>query len=188
MSDNAKKSVTEIVGVIVNELSSLEAADRRRVIQAVFALLGDDPPSLVARSEVTHPADNDDRFSPRAKAWMKQNELSSSDILQVFHPGIDGVEIIAAEIPGTNNREKVRNAYVMLGIGKLLSSGESLFDDREARAVCERFGIYDQTNHSKYMKAGNEFVGSKERGWTVTAPGLKHGGKLIKELAVDTKR
>jgi len=187
MSDNAKKSITDVVGIIVEELSSLEAVDRRRVIQAALALLGDDHQGLVARSEVVYPSDSDDRFSPRAKSWMKQNELSSADVLQVFHQGIDSVEIIAAEIPGANNREKVRNAYVMLGIGKLLSSGESLFDDREARVVCERFGIYDQTNHSKYMKAGNEFVGSKEKGWTVTAPGLKHGASLVKELASNSR-
>lgn len=187
MSDNSKKTITEIVGAIVDELSSLEAGDRRRVIQAALALLGDDPLSSVALSEGVHAGDSDD-FSPRARTWMKQNGLSSVEIAQVFHPGIDGVEIIAAEMPGSNNREKVRNAYVLLGTGKLLSSGDPIFDDREARAVCERFGIYDQTNHSKYMKAGNEFVGTKEKGWTVTAPGLKQAANLVKELASGGKR
>jgi hypothetical protein len=180
------KSITDVVGVIVNELSPLEASERRRVIKAALALLGEESINDVALSSVSSQSilsEQDDTIPPRARTWMRQHGLSRADIEQVFYFGGEGVEIIAPEIPGTTNREKVRNAYVLLGISELLSSGDPVFEDARARALCEKFGFYDATNHSKYMKGGNEFVGSKEKGWTVTAPGLRHAALLVKQLS-----
>jgi hypothetical protein len=91
-------------------------------------------------------------------------------------------DIIAAEVPGKSNRERVRNAYVLFGISRLLATGTANFDDKLARGLCEKLGIYDRTNHMKYMKGGNEFTGSKDKGWALTAPGLKHGAALIANL------
>ena len=44
-------------------------------------------------------------------------------------------------------------------------------------------GFFDGTNHMKYMKGGNEFTGSKDKGWTLTAPGLKVGASLVTQLS-----
>jgi hypothetical protein len=95
----------------------------------------------------------------------------------------NGSAEIIAQIPGGSNREKVRNAYVLVGIANFLRTGDQKFDDTDARSLCERFGIYDSTNHSKYMKGGNEFTGSREKGWTLTMPGLKVGANLVKEAS-----
>ena len=55
------------------------------------------------------------------------------------------------------------------------------FDDAEARRVCEAAVCLDAKNHSTYMKEiGKLAAGSKEKGWTLTAPGLKHAATLIK--------
>lgn len=189
MSDNAstpQKSMAEVVGAVVKELSPLGAAERQRVIRAALALLGDEiieQPSPMSVSSSSSLSERDDEAPPRARMWMRQNGISQENILQVFHSGPEGVEIIAPEIPGSNNREKVRNAYVLVGIAKLFAGEDAHFDDLTARSLCERFGFYDPTNHSKYVKGGNEFVGAKEKGWTVTAPGLKQGAALVKQLA-----
>jgi hypothetical protein len=126
--------------------------------------------------------DVDSKMPVRARTWIRQSGLSVEQLHQVFHFGDDGIEIIASEIPGKNYREKTRNAYMLCGISKFLASGEAKFDDRAARELCERSGFYDQTNHAKYMKFGNEFTGSKDKGWTLTAPGLKQGAALILSL------
>jgi len=89
---------------------------------------------------------------------------------------------IIAPIPGTSRRVQVRNAYVLSGIAQLLAHGETKFDDKSARDVCESGGFFDTTNHAKYLKC-SEFTGSREKGWVLTAPGMNLGASLIKQLS-----
>ena len=178
------KSMMDVVRVIVEELTPLESEERQRVIQASLTLLGE--ASVKGMPKLDDHEDNSvgdgEGFSSRARSWMRQNDLSSELLSHVFHFDPNGMEIIASDIPGKTNRDKVRNAYVLLGVAGFLSSGETRFDDKAARALCERYGFYDKTNHMKYMRGGNEFTGSKDAGWTVTAPGLKHAAVVIKQL------
>jgi hypothetical protein len=179
------KSITDVVSVVVGALQPLESEERHRVVSASMTLLGESgfrsPKSVDDDNER---AEEDSGALPgRASSWMKQNSVSLEQLRQVFHWTDGTVEVIAAEMPGKNNKEKVRNAYILLGIAQLLSSGVASFDDKSARALCEKLGIYDHTNHMKAMKGGNEFTGSKDKGWTLTAPGLKHGAALVAGLA-----
>lgn len=177
-------NLTEIVGAIVDLLSPLPSEERHRIIRASLTLMGDDALTSpnIAQGEQQQDEEGASGLPPRARTWMKHNGLTTDQIHQVFHLGSGGVEIIASEIPGKNNRERVRNAYVLQGIANLLSSGDARFDDVAGRALCESRGFYDGTNHMKYMKGGNEFTGSKDKGWTLTAPGLKHGAGLVASL------
>lgn len=120
-------------------------------------------------------------FPPRVKIWMKQNDLSMEQLRQIFHFHGGAIEII--QLPGDNKKDKVIAAYILTGISNYLLSGEQRFDDAPARVLSERFAVYDSTNHAKYAKAGKEFVGSKEAGWTLTHQGLKHAATLIKGLS-----
>jgi hypothetical protein len=87
------------------------------------------------------------------------------------------------QLLGRNKKEQTYNAYVLVGIGQLLLTGDASFDDRAARSLCEKFGCYNSANHSTHLREkGNEFTGTKERGWTLTAPGLKRGADLIKDM------
>lgn len=176
------KSMTEVVAAIVGELTPLGAEERRRVIQASLVLLGDAP--LAPTDHVALAQENvaDVSLLPRARAWTKQNGLSMDELQQAFHIENGDCQVIVSAIPGNSNRERVRNAYLFAGAAQLMVTGEPRFDDKEARALCERFGFFDRTNHSKYLKGGNEFTGSRERGWTLTAPGLKQAALLISEL------
>lgn len=181
----AKKSIMEIVSMIVAELEPFPSEERQRAIHASLTLLGEVGVKSV-KGSVSDSVGDDEAggdLPSRAQSWTKQNSLSREQLNQVFHWGDEGVEFIASEVPGKNNRERVRNAYVMLGIAQLLSSGVASFSDKAARALCEKLSIYDHTNHMKYMKDGNEFTGTKDKGWTLTAPGLKHGAALVIELA-----
>lgn len=122
--------------------------------------------------------------SSAATPWLKQNSVNPSDLEAVFHIDGDGVSVIAAEVPGKSTRERVLNCYILAGVCELLRSGQSGFSDKKARTLCESFGCLDVGNHSKYLaEKGNEFAGSKDKGWVLTAPGKKRGAVLVKQMA-----
>jgi hypothetical protein len=171
------KSITQAVAKIVDELTDFSQEERRRIIQASLTLLGDSSAPLDNKAEDSI---QDDGFPAKARMWMKQHGLTAEQISQVFHCDENGADVIAS-VPGASKREQVRNAYILSGVAQLLTHGETKFDDKTARQLCERGGFFDPTNHMKYMK-GSEFTGSKERGWVLTTPGLKHGAVLITEL------
>lgn len=173
------KTLAQVVGTIVEELTPLNSEERRRAVHAAMTLLGEETTKQPTASLAENEVEGSEALPLRVRTWMRQNDLSMEDLQQVFHIENGSIEIIA-EIPGRSNREKVRNAYILTGISSLLSTGEQRFDDAAARGLCEKFGIYDSTNHSKYMKDGNEFTGSRERGWTVTIPGLRAAAQIIK--------
>jgi len=121
---------------------------------------------------------------PPALAWTRQNGITGQELECTFHQTSEGLSVIAAKMPGNSRREKVLNCYLLSGACSFLSTGEANFTDQKARELCEEFGCLDTTNHTKYLREkGNEFVGSKSKGWSLTAPGKHRVALLIKEIA-----
>lgn len=175
----AKTKFSDIVGEIVDLLTPLSSEERKRVISASLMLLGDSP---VVDTAVEDEQAADVHTSGKAKTWQKQNQISAEELGQVFHNDNGTFDVIVGEMPGKNNKDQTLNSYVLTGIAQLLTSGEAKFTDKAARALCSSTGCYDQTNHTKALQAkGNLFTGTKEKGWTLTAPGLKYAAKLIKD-------
>lgn len=186
----ADKKTTQVVAEIVDLLTPLESAERIRVIRASMMLLDETLPAAPPQAAGLGEAAGNDAIdgvpgmSSRVQAWMKQNSVSAEQLEQVFHFEDSKAGIIAGEIPGKNNKEKTLNAYVLVGLSYFLSTESAAFDDKSARSLCESSGCYDQGNHSYYIKnRGNEFTGTKEKGWTLTAPGLKRAAAIVKEIA-----
>lgn len=178
----SEKSLTQAVTSIVQELTNFSSEDRHRIIAACMTLLGETPARFVSEEQ---PGESDlgggFQFPAKAQKWMQQHGLTSEKVDQVFHFGDDGPQIIA-HIPGASKKEQVRNAYVLCGIGRLLTNGETRFEDKVARRICESGGFFDSTNHMKYMKC-SEFTGSREKGWVLTAPGMNLGASLVTQLS-----
>jgi hypothetical protein len=176
----------EAVSQIVNLLAPLSPEDRRRAIRASLALLGDEgviPGEKGGPEGGEQDQGEDNGLPPRARAWMKQNDVTIDEIQQTFHMGDGVAEVIASDIPGKNGKEKTLAAYILAGIAGLLATGNAAFDDNSARGVCRSSGCFNLANHAAYLKEkGNEFTGSKENGWTLTMPGLKRGAAIVKEL------
>lgn len=180
----AKHNIAEITGKIVELLDPLSPEERQRVVTASMTLLGAVQTNFNPESEKDRVGERGAvSATGRALTWMKQNQLTDDEIQQVFQIENGEVEVLLSEIPGRDKREKTRNAYVLIGTGNLLSQGTASFTDTAARALCEASGCYDAGNHTKAIKdKGNLFSGSKEKGWTVTGPGLKHAAALIKKI------
>lgn len=194
-----KNKITDVMSIIVEALTPLDSVERQRVIQAALTLLGDSfiPPRETLGESTRGNAggraggngsssgneEQIDGISNQARIWIKKNSISKEQLDEVFHIADGAVTVIASEIPGKKSGQKCVNAYVLQGISTFLLSGESSFDDKSARALCERAGFYDFTNHAKYVATkGNLFTGSKQAGWKMTNPGLKQGADLIKQL------
>lgn len=179
----AKTNLSGSVAKIVDILTPLTSEERVRVTKASLTLLGE----AVSGKELTEnegESDGAQSLNARAKSWVKQHGISLDELQQVFHVANGSMSVIAADIPGKKKKQQTLNAYVLLGISKLLSTGNPTFDDKEARELCESSGCYDKTNHATHLKGkGSLFTGGKDKGWTLTNPGLKHGVSLIKELS-----
>lgn len=177
----AKTKSSDIVGKIVDLLTPLSSEERKRVVSASLTLLGE---ATIAGATTENEDGGTVTASGKAKIWQKQNSIASNQLDQVFHDDDGKIDVIIGEMPGKNKKEKTLNAYVLAGTSQLLMSGEAKFTDKEARALCTRTGYYDSPNHAATMKTkGNWFTGTKENGWTLTAPGLKHAATLVKNLA-----
>jgi hypothetical protein len=174
-------SIDALAGV-VEILTPLSSDERTRVVRAAMVLLGES--HINDDASINQPAADVSDLQPRARAWLKQNSITIEQLQQIFHLSDGAAEVIAPHLPGRNRKEQTYNAYVLVGIGQLLLSGNTFFDDKSARLMCEKFGCYDSANHSAYLRdRGNEFTGTKERGWTLTAPGLKRGADIIKDMS-----
>jgi hypothetical protein len=172
---------------LVELLKPLPSEDRMRAIRAAMILLGDGHADVALDGQAKEKAEpQHDVFGtlhPRARTWMRQNDVSASQLAEVFHVGEGGVEVIAS-IPGRNKKEQTYNAYILTGLGQLLTTGNPTFADKQARAVCEAAGCYDSANHSVHLRnRGSEFAGTKDKGWTLTAPGLRRVAEIVKEAS-----
>jgi hypothetical protein len=167
---------------LVKILAPLSSEHRHLAVEAVMTFLGERRGATAERGAGGAINEDEPKSSaPNSNARSKQNGLSLEQIERVFHFGGDGsVEIL--EIPGKGRREKTLNAYVLLGLGRYLATGDRQFSDDDARAVCETAGCYDPANHSATMKEkGTDLAGDKSKGWTITSVGLKRAATLVKE-------
>jgi len=116
--------------------------------------------------------------------WIKQHGLADHQLDQVYDRMGDAPELIVGKAPGDKGRDQVVNVYLLAGIKEFLGTGEAGFQDKEARAFCEKLGCFDSKHHAEYLKgAGNRIVGSKEQGWRLTAPGFVAAADVIKHIA-----
>lgn len=174
--------LAEATAGVLEILSALSPEDRSRVVRATLTLLGDELPSA---NRKTLPAQENEEESdleapPQVKIWAKKHGLTSEQLEQHFH--FDQGKVVAISLPGSTKKkiEQVENTYLMQGLSAFLATGDSSFSDDDARSLCEHFGCYDSSNHSKYMKFGNRITGSKSGGWKLTAPGLTAAAELLK--------
>lgn len=183
MSTEATEAAVKLVGI----LTPLPSEERHRAIAAALMLLGEKPVSastaMPKERDDNGGSTGDENLSVRARNWMKQNGLTDEALSEVFHFSDGRAEIIASSVPGKSASAKSLNCYVLAGVANLLSTGVPSFTDQFAREICQNMGCYDINNHSKTLKEkGNEFSGTKDKGWELTAPGLKRGAALINEM------
>jgi len=137
-----------------------------------------------SKSEGFSTAESVGSYGNKDARWMKQNGITESAINEIFHKDGDGVEVIAGEVPGNGKRGKSRNCYLLEGLRALLEKDNPQFPDASAVSLCKNMGCYDSKNHTKVrVSLANNVAGSKEKGFTLSAPGLQAAAELIKGMA-----
>jgi hypothetical protein len=187
-TDNTSK-ITDITTKVVKLLSDLDSEARQKVIRASMTLLGETTFDLSSDGGANSgngggkPTSTLPGLSPKANAWIKQNGLTVAQLEQVFDIDGGSAGVIAGSVPGKSSKDQTIAAYVLRGVAQLLATGDPTFDDKSARKLCEDLGCYNSANHAVYMNAiGNSIAGSKDKGWKLTAPGMKKGADLIKDM------
>ena len=180
---------TKILTDLINLLDPLSPDERRRMVNSALTFIdGTHLPGqpIPAGAEAKTPSTDETMTDahPKVKAWMQKNGITYDDLQQVFHIGDnDEVGLICA-VPGKGMREQTLQVYLLTGLSNFIKNGDARFDDTQAREWSKEAGCYDAPNHTKSIKEkGNEFTGDKQKGWTLTAPGLKRVAGLVKEIA-----
>jgi hypothetical protein len=168
-------------------LLSADSSIRANAIKAAMVMLDDTANLGVFESSKINDVDGElgsTNINTNAKTWMKKHNVSANQLQQVFHVKGDQVNVIIDAVPGTSSKQKTIKAYVLIGLGQLLVTGEAKFTDKSARDFCRLVSCLDDANHAKYIREkGKSFTGSKKIGWTLTHPGLAEAADLVKGLA-----
>lgn len=183
----------DAIAKVLAALEPLDAAGRDRVANWINAKLemsafGASPKSTTTDSKAgnataAHTAAQLDGIAstPKVALWLKQNELTEEVLSEVFHIAGEGTAVLTTEMPGKSDSERAMNCYLLTGAASFITTGLPTFTDKAGRELCSSTGCYDHTNHAKRIK-GKELTGSKEKGWTLTGPGLKKAASLIKQI------
>jgi hypothetical protein len=181
----SKSDAVAAVAKLVEILTPLSAEHRTRAISAATILLGESGASSGAVGfKNEEGGSGPEGISAKGIDWMKKNGISGELLDHTFSIDKDGIDVIAARMPGKSKRQQTLETYIISGLRAFLQSGEPAFGDREARELCQRIGCYDSANHYNYIKGfGNRIAGSKGSGWRLTNPGLSQAAQIVKQLA-----
>lgn len=188
MARRSSDKLSQLIGL----LEPLGEEERLRTVRAALMFLGSHhggdlaAPAAAGLSNGNAKQAHGSTLTPRAARWLEQHGIDSAALENIFHWHGDEVAVIA-EIQGRGNKEKVRQCYLLTGAASLLKTGEAAFEDEEARSLCREHGCYDNTNHSKSLKALRGLMtGDQHR--VLTQPGLREAAQLIKEIAKRAKQ
>jgi hypothetical protein len=131
----ARKAFNTIVGA----LQPLESPDRKRAVLSALHFLEENwvpLPHKKAPEQAGTPqqekSEASGTFLAGVQAWMKQNDLTSDEVEQVFSFD-DGKVSVIVDLPGSSKRDDTIKLYTLMGVGTYLSAGERKFADEAAR-------------------------------------------------------
>lgn len=186
---SGKRAITEVTVSLFELLEPLEHEERKRAINATFALLGqplqdqDKPADSGGLRGVREEIESNHSLKPNAEKWLRQYQISSSSIDNIYHIDGEQVTIIATQVPGKSKREKTANCYLLAGVRGLLAHDDANFTDREAVEFCQQVHAHDSANHAANRSTlGARITGSRATGFKLTVPGLRDAAALIKSM------
>src|SRR5881409_3093177 len=179
------KGITDVATSVFSLLKPLASEDRKRVVNAVFTLLGEPPSGNEfgapgGKSGTGAPGSDLGAFGPKARQWLSNHRLTRDKLDRVFYFQDGKVDIHLTTVVGAGKKEQTINCYLLVGAKSYLETDNPTITDSEAIALCKHTQAYDKNNHTTNRKALGIYVtGSREDGFTLTGPGLKAAAGLL---------
>jgi hypothetical protein len=109
-----------------------------------------------------------------APAFFARQNITEEEWQKVFHFDGTTYSIIVDDLKETTRSKKQVKLALLDGIKELLTSGIATVIKDDA---------YDSPNFATHMKRQKSFFLAKGDNWSLTKPGEKRAGEVIKELA-----
>lgn len=208
-ADSEQPAELLAVSAIYAALKDLDPAAQNRALRYAAEMLGlnlisSDRPSIATESnenltERTHietptvlPAsqasEETEGINAVALKWLKRSGIELTKLQELFSLGIDEIDLVAKNVPGTSKRERLKNVLLLKGIAAYLSSGTPRVSAQQLKEASLHYGAYDVANHARYLSQFSaEAGGTKETGYTLTARGITTATELVKSLLASAK-
>lgn len=112
-------------------------------------------------------------ISPVARKWMSRNGIDAKGLLVIFSLGGDEIDLIAKNVPGKSERERMHSVILLKGIAAYLASGAARFTYGQLKEACLHYRAFNSANFASYLKSfASDVSGEKNTGYTLTARGL----------------
>jgi hypothetical protein len=177
------KSITDVTASVFSLLEPLAPEDRKRVVNAVFTLLGEPAPGNELSASGGKPGTlggDLGAFGPKARQWLSNHRLTRDKLDRVFYFQDGKVDIHLTTVVGEGKKEQTINCYLLVGAKSYLETDNPTIADGEAIALCKHTQAYDKNNHTTNRKALGIYVtGSRGDGFTLIGSGLKKAAELL---------
>ena len=119
----------------------------------------------------------------RFNSLVGRTKVSAAKAAELFDFNVDPFIYHGVSIPGSSNREKMKNVALLLSLKSYLTSASWVADWKEFRAACLDHSCWDQGNSTKIMNHEWFKTGSSADGITLAPPGIKAAETLFAKLA-----
>jgi hypothetical protein len=118
-----------------------------------------------------------------APAFFARQNITEEEWQKVFHFDGTTYSIIVDDLKETTRSKKQVKLALLDGIKELLTSGIATVIKDDLIESCKKYDAYDSPNFATHMKRQKSFFLAKGDNWSLTKPGEKRAGEVIKELA-----
>jgi hypothetical protein len=139
-----------------------------------------DPPPVLPTSQ---DVDDAEGINAVALKWLKRSAIEPSKLQHLFSLGINEIDLVAGNVPGSSKRERMRNVLLLKGVAAYLGTGVARISSEQLKEASLHYDAYDVANHARYLKEfAADVGGTKESGYTLTARGLTAATQLVREM------
>lgn len=119
----------------------------------------------------------------RFNSIVARTKVSAAKATELFDFNVDPFIYHGVSIPGSSNREKMRNVALLLSLKSYLTSANWVADWKEFRATCIDHSCWDQGNSPTIMSHEWFKTGSAAEGITLSPAGIKAAEAILAKLA-----